>query len=428
MKFKFTYAFLFLIIFPSINSFGIALLTTNDTSTKYPHLSSPDYGVSHYNISQSVTYQVEINYTFTHNRLSPQYYIFKVARLIDRQPNSTLTPFCPPYQELKSFESTITGWDVIEEGFIDKFNNTYDLFNSSLTTSDKIILNYKYNITLNDIYFTKINQEDIGIYNPGDQIHTLYNLTEPFYECNNTDLITLSNSIVGSISNPVDKAEAIFNWITINIDYEKQDEEIGAYEAYNQGKGDCSDISDLMITLLRIQSIPARKITGFLISNNPSHRPMVGNKYLFDLNYTGATETQTFTNKILGHAWVEYYVPEIGWIVCDPTWKQGYFNGIDFLRFNVNNGAWFFLPGATPPYNYISEFPIIPSSPICSDHTAYDFQCTIEVTVLETNLRPPPVPPIYFIIFTTLGLFAVTTLIFLLQRRSAKKLIPYNNK
>ncbi len=429
MKPKLIFVFLYLIIFPSINSIGISLLTTSNTTTACPQLSAPDYGVSNYIISQNVSYQVEMNYTLTHTESGSQKYIFKVARLNDRQPNSTLTPYCPPYQKLESFESNISRWDVdeIEEGFVDKFNNTYDLFNSTLSTSQKITLNYNYNITLNDIYFTEINDGDIGTYNPGDEIHSLYNVTEIFYNCSNPDLIALSNSIVGSLINPVDKARLIFNWIASNIGYEEQSQEIGAYEAYNQRKGDCSDISDLMITLLRIQSIPARKVTGFVITNKPSHRPAVGNKYFFDLNYDGSSQTVSYTNKILGHAWVEYYIPDIGWIVCDPTWKEGYFNGIDFLRFNLNVGAWFFLPGASPGYNYISEFPINPS-PICSDHTAYDFQYSIEVTVLETNLRPSSDLQIYFIIFTIVGLLAVITLMFLLRRRGGKKLIPYNNK
>ncbi|MFX0020851.1 MAG: transglutaminase family protein [Candidatus Hermodarchaeota archaeon] len=429
MKAKYTFVFLYLIIFPSISTIGISLLISSNTITVTPQLSAPINGVSNFQIAQNVSYQVEMNYTLTHTKVAPQTYIFKVARLNDRQPNSPLTPYCPPYQILESLESNISKWDggEIEEGFNDKFNNTYDRFNVTLDNSEEITVNYKYNITLNDIYFNDIDSGDIGSYNPGDEIHTLYNVTETFYNCSHPDLIARSNDIVGSLTNPVDKAREIFNWIAINIEYEEQNQEIGAYEAYIQRKGDCSDISDLMITLLRIQSIPARKVTGFLISRYPSHRPTVDNKYLFDLNYVGATETQSFTNQILGHAWVEYFIPSIGWIACDPTWKEGYFNGIDFLRFNLNVGAWFYLPGATPPFDYISEFPLVPS-PVCSDHTAYDFQFTIEVTVIETNLRPPGELPLIFVIFTIVGVGAVTTLMFLLRRRGGKKLIPYYDK
>jgi transglutaminase-like putative cysteine protease len=406
---------------------GMPFLITLNTMIRYPQLSAPINGVSNFKIAQNVTYQVEMNYTLTHTKPAPQTYIFKVARLNDRQPTSPLTPYCPPYQILESFESNISRWDAgeIEEGVNDKFNNTYDRFNVTLSNTQEITVKYKYNITLNDIYFTEINSSDIGTYNPVDEIHSLYNVTEKYYNCSQPELITLSNNIIGSLTNPVDKARAIFNWIATYIDYEVQSQEIGAFEAYNQRKGDCSDISDLMITLLRIQSIPARKVTGFLISNNPSTRPDVGNKYFFDLNYFGATQTQSSTNQILAHVWVEYYVPDIGWIACDPTWKEGYFNGIDFLRFNLNVGAWFNLPGATPPYNYISEFPINPT-PVCSDHTAYNFQFTIEVTVIDTNLSPPNELPILFVIFTIIGVGAITTLIFLLRRRTFKKLTPYD--
>ena len=56
-------------------------------------------GVSNYHVNQSVTYEVEINYTMTHTRIADQDYYFKVARFNDRQPDSLLTQFCAPYQE-----------------------------------------------------------------------------------------------------------------------------------------------------------------------------------------------------------------------------------------------------------------------------------------------------------------------------------------
>ena len=423
MKAKFTLFFLYLFIFPSINSMSIGLLTRSNAAVAYPLLSYSGEGVSNYNISQSVTYQVEINFTFTHISAIPQIYYFKVARLNDRRPNSTLTQYCPPYQESQLLLNTITGYDVIEKGFIDKFNNTYDLFNSTLNKFDTITLSQNYNITLNEISFKDIQDEDIGTYNPADEIHALYNVTEKFYNCSNPSLIDRSNSIVKSENKTIENARDIFNWIVNNIEYQKQDEEIGAFEAYKQGRGDCSDFSDLMITLLRIQSIPARKVTGFLITNNPSHNPKVGNKYIFDLNYDGTTKSASSTNEILGHAWIEYYVPDIGWIACDPTWGQGYFNRIDLFRFNLNIGAWFFLPGASIGYDYISEFPINPS-PICSDHTAYDCQYSIEITVLDTNLAPPSPFPIFVVIFIGVG-FAVILITSILLIKRKKEIVSH---
>ena len=422
MKAKVSFVLLYLFIFPSINSMGIAFLTPTNTNFTYPLLSSPTDGVSNYNVTESVKYEVVINFSMTHNEMSPQNYGFKVARLNDRQPNSVITQYCPPYQETKLLYNSITGYDDIEFEHLDKFNNTYDLFNTTLNSSiNTLTLDQKYNITLNAIRFDDIQNEDIGVYNPGDEIHTLYNVTEQFYECNNTSLIDRSNNIVGTENNTVEKARKIFDWIINNIDYQDQINEIGALEAYNQRSGDCSDFSDIMITLLRIQSIPARKVTGFLITNNPSHNPKVGNKYLFDLNYDGATKSASSANEILGHAWIEYYVPDIGWIACDPTWGEGYFNQIDFLRFNLNIGAWFFLPGASIGYDYTSEFPINPS-PICSDHSAYDWEYSIEITVLDTNLAPISPFPIFVVIFIGVG-FAVILITSVLLIKRKKEIV-----
>ena len=381
---------------------------------------SIDNGVSKYNINRNVKYQVEINYTLTHNRIAPQTYYFKVARLIDRQPNSTLTQFTPPFQESKLLYNSIAGADTIIEGQLDKFNNTYDLFTTSLSRDETLTISQSYNITLNDISFENINDIDIGSYSPGDEIHNLYNVTEKYYNSTNPSLISLSNNIVTLTDNPVEKARDLFNWIVSNINYEVQNEEIGAFEAYSQRVGDCSDYSDLFITLLRIQGIPARKISGFLISNNPSQQLKIGNQYIFDLNFNGASQTVSSNNEILGHAWVEYYVPDIGWIASDPTWGSGYFNHIDALRFALNNGAWFFLPGATPPNNYISEFPINPS-PVVSDHSAYDYQYTIAITILESDASPESPFPLMVVIFIATGAGVSIFIIILVKRRSRNK-------
>lgn len=401
---------------------GIISINYFNTIDIYPQLSTLDYGVSKFDVIQNVKYEVVINFTMIHNRILPQFYTFKVARLNDRQPNSILTKYCPPYQECEILFNNITGYDEINKGVLDKFNNSYDIFNTTLSRYERLTLNQKYNITLNEIKFNDIQSEDIGVYDFGDEIFTLYNTTEIFYECDNPSLVELSNSIVNPTDTPVEKAQGIFNWIVNNIEYKKQDEEIGALEAYNQGVGDCSDFSDLMITLLRIQSIPARKVTGFLITNNTSLRPKIGDQYSFDINFNGLTMSTFSSKKILGHAWVEYYVPKIGWIACDPTWGQGYFNRIDLFRFNMNIGAWFFVPGATPPYDRTSEFPINPS-PICADHHAYDWQYSIEITVLETDLTSSPPIPIFVVIFIVIGSSVILLAIILSLRKGSKKKI-----
>jgi hypothetical protein len=184
--------------------------------------------------------------------------------------------------------------------------------------------------------------------------------------------------------------------------YDTQSQEMGALWAYNNLKGDCSEYSSLMITLLRIQNIPARKVSGFLISNNPAIRPQVNKTYEFHVSES--------ESNLLGHAWVEYYVPDIGWIACDPTWNSvtNYFNRIDFLRFTRNVGANFFFP---PSFTY-SEFNTI----FRGSGGSFSFDYDIKITVLETQLAPLSTIPLLFFLFIGIGIAAVVLTVFLIVR------------
>lgn len=373
-------------------------------------------GISNYEVSQSVTYQVELNYTLTHTRSYPQTYYFKVARLNDRQPNSTVTQYCPPYQESNLLYNSITGTDSLTMGSLDKFNNTYDLFSATLSTSDTITLSQKYNVTLSEVTFGTILDSDIGSYNTSDEMFDLYcNNTETFYERDDPDLIAVSNSIVDPSDNPLEKAQKISNWVSNNLTYSGSlpAGEKGASWAYDNQLGDCSEYSTLMVTLLRIQGIPARKVTGFLISADSNLQPTVGQVFNFQASSSG-------TSDLLGHAWVEYYIPKIGWISCEPQ-NPNYYKKSDYLRFNLNIGAWFFMPGASPGYDYVSEFPHIPS-PVASDHDAYTFNYDVKITVLETSFNS--IDLIVIIIFCSI-LGVVIIGIVLLIKSSRKKRKEY---
>ena len=325
MKVRTKFIFIYLLFFPIVSSAFSTISLFSTISNANPYLSSPVYGVSNYDITQNVTYQVEINFTLTQNSVSGNFY-FKFPRLNDRMPTTPQTKYTPPYQDSELLYNKTTGYNAIIMGRNDKFNNTYDLFNATLDSTEQFIMSQKYLVTLNAIKFSDIAESEIGDYDYSDIIFELYcNKTEDFYERNDTSLIALSNSIVDPSDNPIEKAEKICNWVANNINYNgSMEEEKGALWAFNKSQGDCSEYSSLMITLLRIQDIPARKVTGFLVSNNPSLRPKPGDIWSFDA-------TDSTPAEIMGHAWMEYYVPDIGWIACDPTWHTAYnyFNKIE---------------------------------------------------------------------------------------------------
>ena len=63
----------------------------------------------------------------------------------------------------------------------------------------------------------------------------------------------------------------------------------------------CLEYADLLVALLRSQGIPAREPVGYAYSGGLKASPAVADSL---------------------HAWVEAYVPGIGWMTLDPTWGE----------------------------------------------------------------------------------------------------------
>ncbi|MHA1148889.1 MAG: transglutaminase-like domain-containing protein [Promethearchaeota archaeon] len=391
-------------------------------------------GVSHDNVNQSVTYEIEINFELTHtDPLDDQTYHLNVARINDLDPDNTNTKYTPEYQEVEMKKNDISGYDPPLKEYTDEFGNNYDCFNSTLdgVTKATIEINQKYEVKLNEIYFDDdIKDSDIDDYDYSDEVFDLYcNHTQKYYRIDDSDLISLSNNIVKTSDNPIEKAEKIYDWVIKNLDYDDNmpSEEKGASWAYDNMRGDCSEFSSLMVTLLRIQQIPARKVVGFVVSNDPTLRPEIGDTWEYETSYDGSTKT-TKTN-FLGHAWVQYYVAGIGWMVADPTWGLenhfNYFNRIDYFHVGVAVGQWIAMMGGALNY---SEFPFLPS-PAWSDlplpdDTAFDFETQAKITVTDTDLIPlEEFPLLMWIIIISIIIGIVVIAIIIIVRKKKKKRI-----
>ncbi len=390
-----------------ISAFLIPIFQTNENNLKNEvnSIKTSDFGVSNYTIIQSVTYKVEVEISITQNQGYGDWY-FKYPRLNDRQPDSSLTEYTPPYQESQLLSSVISDGSFLE---IDEFNNTYDLFNVTNLYQDTISLHQIYNVTLNQIKFGDIENLNIDMsdYNYSNPMFELYcNKSKEYYDINDPDLIALSNSVAAGYQNPAMKAKKILEWIDNNLNYESKmpEQEIGASEAYDTLEGDCSEFSSLAVTLMRIQKIPARKVTGLLISSNSNFQPTVG-------------YTKTFSQSG-GHAWVEYYIPTIGWVSCEPQrsdlWKTS-----SYLTFTQNIGEWFTFPNASQPLipENISEFTTLYTGqisglpPYYNAEDAFDWHYSVKVTVTDSNFLPGPDIIAIIIWVSIIGIVVVVSIV-----------------
>jgi transglutaminase-like putative cysteine protease len=74
-------------------------------------------------------------------------------------------------------------------------------------------------------------------------------------------------------------------------------------DALSARRGECQDFAHIMIALVRQLGIPCRYVSGYLFQ--PSVEPGAG-------SHQAAIDGAT-------HAWVEAWLPELGWIGFDPT-------------------------------------------------------------------------------------------------------------
>ena len=101
---------------------------------------------------------------------------------------------------------------------------------------------------------------------------------------------------------------AVVEWIYANIEYERGWTTVAtpAERILETRRGVCQDMTHLAIALLRALGIPARYVSGLLV--------------------TQPGET---------HAWVEYLHPYYGWIAADPTRGQRLSEGGDLIKFAI---------------------------------------------------------------------------------------------
>ena len=265
-------------------------------------------------IKGSVNYDVQVNFSLQNYDWNTTYYF-----LNPRLENHT------PYQEVNMLYNSLSIADSYNPEYRDKYGNSYDQFNTTLPTNRKVELNQHYEVKLNEIEYSSISDAEIGEYNLAEETIELYISPEKFYNTLDPDLIAVSNSIVKPEDSPVEKAQKIYNWVVRFLSYDELETftsttELGASWAYDNKIGDCSEFSSLMITLLRIQGIPARKVSGILLWLNSELEPKVGDSWEFI--WENSKGMSSISDSFLSHAWVEYYVPNIGWISCDPTWRD----------------------------------------------------------------------------------------------------------
>jgi len=126
----------------------------------------------------------------------------------------------------------------------------------------------------------------------------------------------IAESIEGQTE--TDIVQNIYDYVIDNTEYVlHRRSDWGAAKTLREGKGDCSEYSDLFVALCRAKNIPARVVTGYTV------------------------QVDTAMSK---HNWAEVYLEDYGWVPFDPA--SGDVKN-DFLRSRAFNTL-------SPVYIYLS--------------------------------------------------------------------------
>jgi len=180
---------------------------------------------------------------------------------------------------------------------------------------------------------------------PPDRLNTSQWANKPEYY--NKTISEAAATLQERIDNVLEIVLNDVNWIASNVRYSSASPKYPV-ETARTGLGDCDDMSNLLIALLRLQGIPSFLMMGQVYLEGyhprPSNDSMEGHLY-YEANQTA------------GHGWAMVYVPPWGWLPVDIPVVTG-----DPLTAITGAYAWTAstvvfqnLTGVQESANYINE-------------------------------------------------------------------------
>jgi transglutaminase-like putative cysteine protease len=117
-------------------------------------------------------------------------------------------------------------------------------------------------------------------------------ISERYIEKDHQEIRHIADELEGQTEEEIVKK--IYHYVIDHLEYTTHGKgQWGAVKALQEGKGDCSEYSDLFVALCRAKNIPARIVTGCSVR---------------------------FDSESPKHNWVEVYFQDYGWVPFEPSW------------------------------------------------------------------------------------------------------------
>lgn len=118
------------------------------------------------------------------------------------------------------------------------------------------------------------------------------------------EIKVLANKLTSGATTQAGAVEAVLNWVADSVKYTYNPPEYDALYTLRTGKGNCQNFAHLSMALLRSVGIPSRIVGGISLKRQWKV-PVEGGYLVQDMGQGG-------------HAWMEIYYPDLGWLSYDP--------------------------------------------------------------------------------------------------------------
>jgi transglutaminase-like putative cysteine protease len=180
--------------------------------------------------------------------------------------------------------------------------------NQSVTLSQRYVLD----VSSLSYTFDRSNVADAYL---DEEIAPLVNYLQPENGVESADpaIVAFAENIVSGISDPYQKARALFSAVNLYLSYSSEQTDQSATTVLERGTAYCQGYTNLYLACLRAVGIAARQQSGYL------YMPLL---------HTTAEYVDPVNGRIklnsLRHTWVEFFLPQIGWVAADPTFTYTY--------------------------------------------------------------------------------------------------------
>ena len=191
----------------------------------------------------------------------------------------------PPYQTVQSMQITPRDYQPIT----DEYGNQYAEFDlGDMAPGETVQIEIEYRVAVHELGY--------DLADCTGTVPDRFTEAELHVESDNAQIVALSQDLAAGKDTTCQQVRAFYDYVGNELVYSYNGQDWGAQAALGEMGADCTEYASLMMALSRAAGIPARYLEGLWAGG--------------DTSQDGARTE---------HAWLEVYLPGVGWVPMDPT-------------------------------------------------------------------------------------------------------------